>query len=174
MTRTISYHEAVALLASVNTNQPIGFTALTEPEMRKTGNPFMGKARKLSRIHAWIGDYENRVQRQLEREGKGQLTFHAMPRKWGERVSLALVRHVKDGEERFYLSSVPISARPFYLLLTDLGLMPVAKTLFQPFMPETVKPTNQGTEKAIMPRDYDLRGISSFNLGGQSYRIRHA
>jgi hypothetical protein len=174
MTETITYAQAVEIIGAIDRPQPFSATALTEPEMRKTGNPYVGKARKLSRVSGFIAGYENMVNNQLAREGKNQLTFTAKPRKWGTKVSLALVRHVtKDGEIRHYVSFVPQHSKPVYLLATDNGLTLVAKALFEAFMPEHRAPDNQGTDKAIEPRDYNLANISSFRYGGKSYRIRH-
>lgn len=174
-TRTITLADAVALFATVDRPQPVSIVALTEPEMRKTGNPYAGKVRKLSRVSGFIAAYEGMVNNQLAREGKDQLHFTAKPRKWGERVSLALVRHVtKDGEERHYVTLVPRHSRPFWLCQTNEGwLAPFAKALVAAFLPEHREPTNQGTDKAIEPRDYNLAGVSSFAIGGQRYRIRH-
>lgn len=173
-TETITLAQAVEIIAGINRPQPFSVTALTEPEMRKTGNPYVGKVRKLSRVNGFIADYENMVNNQLAREGKDQLTFNAKPRKWGERVSLALVRHVKDGEVKHYVSFVPQHSRPIWLLATALGLMPVVKSMFAKWIPEHREPTNQGTDKAIEPRDYNLANVSSFRVGGKAYRIRHA
>jgi hypothetical protein len=173
-TITISYPQAVEIIAAIDRPQPFSATALTEPEMRKTGNPYAGKVRKLSRVSGFIAGYENMVNNQLAREGKDQLTFTAKPRKWGEKISLALVRHVtKDGELRHYVSFVPQHSRPVWLLATDSGLILAAKALFAAWIPEHKEPTNQGTDKAIEPRDYNLAGIASFAVGGKRYRIRH-
>lgn len=175
MIETITYSRAVEIIGGIDRPQPFSATALTEPEMRKTGNPYAGKVRKLSRVSGFIADYSHMVQNQLNREGKDQLTFTAKPRKWGEKVSLALVKHVtKDGETRHYVSFVPQHSKPFWLLVTSLGLAPVAKSLFAQWIPEHKEPTNQGTDKAIEPRDYNLANVSSFRVGGKSYRIRHS
>jgi hypothetical protein len=174
MIETITYPQAVEVIRAIKGPQPFSATALTEPEMRKTGNPYAGKVRKLSRVSGFIADYENMVNNQLDREGKDQLTFNAKPRKWGRKVSLALVEHVKDGETRHYISFVPQHSKPFYLIATALGLMLIEKAILAPWMPEHKAPTNQGTDKAIEPRDYNLANVSSFRVGGHSYRIRHA
>lgn len=173
-TKTISLAQAVAVFAGIDKPQPVSIVALTEPEMRKTGNPYAGLIRKLSKVSGFIAGYENMVNNQLAREGKDQLTFTAKPRKWGERVSLALVRHVKDGETRYYVTLCPKHAKPFYLVRTNAGfLAPIAKALFEAFLPPYRAPDNQGTDKPIEPRDYNLANVASFAIGGQRYRIRH-
>ena len=169
MYRLITVPQLAEILAKQNAATFVTFTALTEPEMRKTGNPYAGKVRKLSRVNGVIGDYESAVNRQLAREGNAQLHFTAQPRKWGVHVSRALVEH-KGG---FYLSSRPLHSRPFWLLLTDIGLMPVAKAMFDQWVPPYRPPTNQGTEKAIEPRDYALDNIASLSMNGERFRVRH-
>lgn len=170
---TLTYPQAVAFWRGIDRPQPISIVALTEPEMRKTGNPYAGQIRKLSKVSGFVAGYENMVNNQLAREGS-QLSFTAKPRKWGTRVSLALVEHVKDGETRHYVSLVPKHSKPFWLVVTALGLAPIAKAAFEAFIPPHREPTNQGTDKAIEPRDYNLANVSSFTAGGQRYRIRHA
>jgi hypothetical protein len=171
ITQTIP--EFVAFLATLDNPQPVGVTALTEAET--VGNP-PWPILKLSRFGAFVGDYENMVNNQLGREGKGQLTFTAKPRKWGHHISLALVEHIKKGDTSptFYASLKPLHARkPVYLVRTPEGfLAPIAKTAIAQWLKPEAHAKNQGTVKEIYHRDFKLTSIVSFRSKHQEIRIR--
>lgn len=160
-----------ALLALPARARPIGFSALTEIKASKTGNPFVGIF-KLSRVSAFAGfDYENSVNRQLDREGKSQLHFTAAPRKWGTRISPLLVEH----KGAHYLTvKVEKTRKPVYLVRDALlgTLRPVSKEIVAAFLPPSYHAANQGTDKEIVYRDYSLASLVSIALDKELYKVR--
>ena len=169
--KTVNESQAGEVLLAVKGAQPISFTALVDAKARKTGNPF-GEIRKLSKVLAFTGfDYEASVNRQLDREGKGQLTFAAAERSWGERIAPAVVR---NNGKLYLVAKVERTHKPVYLVRQGGFLRIIAKELIAPFLPPVRHAENQGTEKEIVYRNYSLANIASFRIGGQAYRIRHA
>lgn len=158
--------QIVSLLAGINSPQPCGFSAITEPKLAKPA-PFA--IRKLSRVSAWLGNWERMVNNQLVREGNAP-EFVAKPRRWGVHVSLPLVEH----KGKYYLSARVQSARAVYLIKRS------PQSPWQVVNRETVSPylapsiaADTGTEKEFFPRDYSLASLARITIGGRTYAIRH-
>jgi hypothetical protein len=169
--KTINETQLVEILAAVKGAQPVTISALVDAKARKTGNPFRS-IRKLSKVNGFTGaDYEASVNRQLDREGKGQLSFTANERKWGERVGPALVK--KD--DKFYLVIQPQNtAKPVYFgEQADGMLRHVSKDTIAAFLPPVRHAENQGTDKEIVYRNYSVANIAAISIGGTRYRVRH-
>lgn len=171
-TKTVSVSELGEILLGVNHAMPISFSALVDAKARKTGNPW-GEIRKLSRVQAFTGfDYENSVNRQLDREGKSQLSFTANERNWGERISPALVR---NGGKLYLVAKVERTAKPIYLARSPRGFLSVvAKEVIAPFLPAVRHATNQGTEKEVVYRNYSLENLTSVSINGMRLRVRQS
>lgn len=167
--KTISVSELTAILLNVKSAQPISFSALVDARAKKTGNPY-GEVLKLSKVNAFICNYESSVNRQLDRE-KSHLAFMAGQRKWGEKISLALV---EDKGEHYLSCKIEKSSKPIYLIHSNLGLKPLSKHILEPWLPVYKPSTNQGTEKEIVYRNYKLTNLVSVSIGGEKYRIRHS
>ncbi len=175
---TISREKLRALLAGLNHSTFIGFTALTTVKT-PAGAPTI---KKLSRVNVCVGNYQSAVSRQRAREGTEE-PYVARPRKWGKHLSIGLIEHMtKDGALKHYLSAQVLKARdPIYLIeVAPLRpgrrprLIGVDKAAIAQWLPpdktaETA--AAQGTEKAVIHRDWSLDGISAFSYGGKTYRI---
>ena len=143
-------------LRSIRSATFAGVTALTEPPLIAS-NPFNGNLRKLSVVNVTIAaDYENSVNRQLDREGK-ETDFLSMPRKWGKRVSPALVEH----KGKFYAPCHVNGSSYCYLLNGRL----IGEDKVKPFL-KPIAPGRQGTEKALKYRDYSLENVIRIKIKG--------
>ena len=176
--KTISTKQLGELLLSLRSGATfLGVSALIDARPRKTGNPFAA-IMKLSTFQAVTAiNYEASVNRQLDREGKDQLTFTAKEHSWGHRVpgSPALLEHNTTGE--LYLVAQVLKARKPIYLVRDRATSPlriVDKSTVDPYLPPVRHAENQGTEKEIVYRNYALSGIVSLRGFGESYRVRRA
>lgn len=169
--KTINVAQLEAILATVKGASAINISALVDTGARKTGNPF-AEVLKLSKVNGMTGtDYENGVNNQQMREGNAP-TFVVSPRKWGVRISPALVEH----KGRKYLSFRPLNTtRPTFFARQSSGvLLQVSKETVAKFLPaQKSSAPAQGVQKEIFYRDYALDSITSLSIGGEKYRVRH-
>lgn len=135
----------------------------TEPELKKTGNPYTD-VRKVSRVNVCLGfQYENAVNRQREREGNDE-EFVSAPRSWGRKISPMFVEH----KGKLYLETkVEKSLSTTYL---SKG-REISSDDIAPFLRSRSGSGRQETEKAIVVRDYSLESILSLTVGGQDYTV---
>jgi len=141
----------------------------TEPDMRKTGNPFTGKVFKISRVNGMIGfNYTNSVNNQLKREGE-VADFVAQPRKWGVRIDgTPLLEH----KGNYYIEmKVEKSLGHRYEWADGKELDDASVADMSAFMSVHNKPTTQGTEKEIILRDYKTASILSITYRGTCYLV---
>lgn len=175
---TINRTKLRELLLKLDHSTFVGFTALTTVKV-PAGAPVI---KKLSRVNVCVGDYQRAVTRQRAREGVEE-PYVAKPRKWGTRLSLALVQHMKDGALKHYLSGQVLKAKPaIYLLehpplragrrprLIGVDKAEIAKWLPADRTVETAEA--QGVEKAVVHRDWDLANLSSVSLEGKVYHLQ--
>lgn len=174
--KTITKNKLQKLLAKVNRSTFFSFTALTNVKT-PAGAPAI---KKLSRVNVCVGDYGNAVRNRQVKEG-GEPTFKTHPRKWGERISLALVEHkVKDGDLKHYISAQVLKAKtPIYLMehapLRKGGktrLMGVTKDQIAQWLPSYRSAAEaQGVEKEVVYRDFSLDSITCLSAGGEVYKV---
>ena len=82
----ISEQRMISILSDVRGCEPITFIARTDPKMRKTGNPFVGRVVKVAKVNGLVNfNYEANVLKQLEREGKSPADFQ-QGESWHEAV----------------------------------------------------------------------------------------
>jgi hypothetical protein len=168
-TQTINQAQLMEILRDVKGATPLTISALVDARARKTGNPF-AKILKLSKVNGMTGaDYEKSVNRQLDREGKDQLSFTANERKWGERIGPALV---SNGGKLYLVIHPQRTAKPVYFGQNETGLRHVSKETIAAFLPAPKPATNQGTDKEIVYRNYSLENITALSIGGKTYRVR--
>lgn len=171
--KTISLPQLQVLLARIKGAKPLTISAFVDARPKKTGNPFAA-IRKLSKVNGMTGaNYEASVNRQQDRE-MGELApgFEAKERKWGDRVSPALVE--KDG--KWYLAIQPRStAKPLYFTQkTGEPFKHTAKETIAHLLPaQRDNGAAQGVEQAVIYRNYSLENIAAVTIDGESYRIRH-
>jgi len=173
-TSTVQAMTEVQLAAMLTANKGasiVTIVTMTDPTMRKTGNPFVGNVKKVSRVNGMIGwSYENAVNNQLAREDK-TAEFVAKPRKWGTRLNgTPLVEH----KGNFYLEmKVERSLGYRYEDLQGNPLDDATMAQVKAFMPIKAKPQTQGTDKEIILRDYRLSSILSITYKGTCYLVTH-
>lgn len=141
---------------------------LTSIAARKTGNPYglIFKRAKINGMANWI--YENSVNAQRSREGI-TADFEAHPRNWGARIDgTPLIVH----KGQMYLE-LKVQASLGYTYETA-DSTPLANALVEPFLPaKRDESGRQGTEKAVILRDYKICNILSATIDGQTYQIDH-
>lgn len=158
--------QVVKLLSGIHAPQPCGFSAITEPKLAKPA-PFA--IRKLSRVSAWLGDWQRMINNQLTREGS-EADFVAKPRKWGIHISLPLIEH----KGKYYLSARVQSSRAVYLVKRSPASpwQIVSRATVAPYLAPSVA-ADTGTEKEFFPRDYSLASLARLTIGGKTFAIRH-
>jgi hypothetical protein len=168
MKTKITSTQLVEIIRGLKGNTFITFESLTEPAQRKTDCPY-DVILKLSTVNAATGfDYESNVQNQQVREGLSP-DFKAQPRKWGKKVTLALVEH----EGKYYLCVRPLKVleNPLFFGRRGNDLIPVKKEEIAPWLRESGRAHTQNTEKEIPYRDYLVSNIRTINVGGASYEV---
>lgn len=136
-----------------------------EPKMRKTGNPYYGLIRKVSRVNGVVNwHYANSVNNQRAREGK-ETDFEALPRAWGAReANSPLVSH----KDKLYLE---LKIERVYDSEYTYNGLPIDAEKIREFLPERKESERQGTDKAIILRDYSLDSIRQITLRGETHNI---
>lgn len=166
----ITEAELVRMLSDNKGANIVTVVTKTEPKMRKTGNPFVGKVFKVSRVNGMIGwNYANSVNNQREREGNTD-TFVAEPRKWGQRIDgTPLVEH----KGTFYVElKVEKSLDSKYIDLAGKELDSDTLAEVKTFIPQRQRAATQQTVKEIILRDYKVASIVSITMNKQAYIVR--
>lgn len=153
--------ELKAALASRKGTSFITIVALTDPRMRKRGNPYIGRVLKRSTVNGAIGwIYQNSVNRERARENL-EPDFEAFPRKWGQRIKgTPFVEH----KGKTYLElKVERAISTEYLLDGQV----VDKSVIEEWLPKR-KPEGerQEVDRPIILRDYDLANIKAITFDG--------
>lgn len=153
----------------------IGMTVETEPTMRKTGNPYAGRVRKINRVNGLVNFYyEEGVLRRLEKAGKSPDDYKK-GESWHEPVLNAegkltpLCRHKTKGTEylRFQLTK---AETPTYL---DQNDQEVPVEVLEPFMPEKRAYSNQGLDEGeeLKILTYSLDSIRRISVKGEDIEV---
>ena len=138
-----------------------------EPGLIKPkSNPLAGRVRKVSYVNGMIGfNYQNSVNNQLAREGQ-DAEFEAHPRKWGERIQgTPLVRH--NGNVYIELKVEKVFDTKYYV---DGKEVPVEEIEMH-LTPKKEGSGRQGTDKAVILRDYNLDNVKQLRIGGYVHQF---
>ena len=115
--------------------------------------------------------YEDFVNNKLLKEGKGQLTFSAKERKWGEHYNgnPALVTH----NGNFYLVVYCVANnKPKVAYRHNGELIDIKDAKFNEFRTAPKKEgENQGLENPIVVRDYGFQSIKEITILGNTYDL---
>jgi len=144
--------------------QAVSIDMVTEPDFRKTDNPYFGRVLKYGTISGLIGFvYANACNNQLARELKDE-NFESQPRKWGERVG-NLVHH----KGKVYVEvKVQSATEPEYRLDGKV----IDKSLIEAWLPKKQAPKTQADlVKKVIVRDVTLSNITGMRLMGESYIV---
>lgn len=166
----LSRHEFESRLFGVSKCQFVGLTALTAPDMRKTGNPYAGTTVKISRVSGCINwRYESAVRRQQARENR-PADFQSQPRKWGNRIDgCPLVCHVRpDVGVTLYLE-VKVEQVTAGYFSTNTGQR-IDDALLRPFFPKK-SASRQGVDREVQLRDYRLDHIAELRIAGEDWHV---
>jgi hypothetical protein len=151
---------------TVKGTMAVSVDAVTEPDMRKTGNPYHGKVMKHCTMNGLIGfDYENAINNQDKREG-GAGEREAKPRKWGVLTPDRLFVTHKDS---YYLQmKVQSASDPVYFM----DGKEISVDILKPFMPvKKISSSQEGLEKEVIVRDVKLENVKSIRFNGADYEI---
>lgn len=172
----ITQHELETMLMQTARCQFVQLATVTDPDMRKRGNPHF-TARKVSIVNGVINwRYARAVKQQLLREGKraDADVFRAFPRKWGQRVKhTPLVSHIAgdEGTCRLYLET-KIERRVNHYFCRETGKR-IDESELAPWLRDP-GPSRQGTDREIILRDFALANIAELTMGGIRYAIAPA
>jgi hypothetical protein len=151
---------------------PIGMTALTEPDMRITNNPFAGRVAKICNVNGFINwRYSRAVNRQRVREWK-PADFRALSRSWGQRVKNSpLVALVTEHGETLLYIEIKVQTAVAQFRNSETGEVIPLEALKR-FLIKPAKPVWQGLYRHIVLRDYRLDHIAELRIEGEVWRIR--
>ena len=169
--KVITVTEAIGIINTVvRGTMAISVDAVTIPSMRKKGNPFYKDGicllRKYCRMDGLVGfDYENSVNNQANREGKGER--EAKARKWGVLTANRLFVTHKD---KYYLQmKVQSTSKPVYRLPDGTE---VDKAELEQWLQKSSKSSTQADlNKEVVLRDVKMENIAGMRLDKESYSI---
>ena len=162
MKHRLSQSEIENGLGSIAGARIIGLTTVTEPKMRKTNNPYIGKVFKVSKYGAVVNfHYDDGVLRRLEKEGKSAEDFKR-GESWHEPVLTEsghltpFCRHKKTGEK--YLRVQRLNGHSRYV--DEKGRF-FSKSLIEPFLQESGSYANQGLDNPLVFLTLKLSNVVS-------------
>lgn len=152
----------------------VGLITVTEPKMRKTGNPYAGKVVKVARTSGQVNfDYDGAVGRAREKEGKPAEDWQK-GESWHEPYMIdgkytPFCRHKKDGT--LYVRVRHMGGSSVYID-KDTG-EEVDKELLKPFLPDASY-GNQGLDKGDEVRfvTYKLDSVRAATVKGETLVVR--
>jgi hypothetical protein len=161
----ITHAELIKYLNSSNAAKIISLDIETEPNMRKTNNPYKDGCTKTSSLTGIVHfNYENSVNRQLEREGKDFLTFTAQERKWGT-LNGAWVEH----KGKYYLQ-VKVEKASDSVYKYKGEEIPIEK--IESFLYESSKPNTQfAIDKEVVVRDIKIENIKRIRMDKEEFEV---
>ena len=141
----------------------VTITAETEPKLKKS-NPYVGVVKR-SKINGIVGFiYENSVNNQRAREGK-EKDFNSQDRVWGTRISgTPIVEH--KGKKYLEVKVEKYLDTEYYCGSSTIDVNDI-----KPHMYAKKKPQNQGLEKVVQLRDFNLDNIKELRYNGETYSV---
>lgn len=168
--KEISLKDLQSELSTTKGAKFISLTTITVPDLSKDCS-FRHDLFKVSYVNGIVNfHYETSVNNQREREGK-EKDFEAMPRKWGTRLKdTPFVSHVlKSGEHKLYLEvKIEKSLEHSYFQPSTRKIVP--NDIVSQYLTKKSY-SNQGVEKEIILRDYDVKNILTISFDGNGYLI---
>jgi hypothetical protein len=172
MNATITTANLVSLMSNIKGATICTIVSATEPKMRKTANPYVGRVTKLTKCQYQFGyNYQNAVNNRLAKEGK-EPNFTTDARKWGVWV---VPNKVAEHKGEFYLRFYTMeNATPKVVYLVDNRLAtPEEVAEIKSFLTESA-PSNRQieaglTEHFVEPREYKASAILQISLNGMTY-----
>jgi len=173
----LTKNDFIDILMNTKGATPITFIANTDPKMvkkhreTKTPNPYIG-AIKISKVNGIVNfKYEEGVNRRLEKEGKTP-DFEAKEN-WHQAIVrpdgtlTPLCEHKQNGKK--YLRFMPINAIETSF---ELDGQPIDKEILKPYLPAHKPNTNQGLDKPMDFRTYDIDNIKQLKMNKIIYILK--
>ena len=168
------------LVATIKAVKGTTFATLetsTEPAMRKTGNPYVGRIRKISKgLNVSIGaNYENGVNRQAGREGVEEAgEFKAEKLAYGSwLVPHKIIEHKGELQIRVTCNPHMKPSEVYYTCdgerVTDEVLAEIKS--FEPEKSSSSRQADFGVEREVVPRNYKLESITGITVNATHYKI---
>lgn len=167
--------QLVATLSAIKGSTFMTLETNTVPEMRKTGNPFVGRVKKHTKINVTFGaNYENAVNRQAEREeNENAGEFKSLKLAYGKwLVPHKLIEH--KGAVQVRVMCNPHMKPEVAYSLDGHPVNPSEMEAIKAFMPEKKTSARQeefGIEREVVPRNYSLDSIEAVTVNGTRYEI---
>jgi hypothetical protein len=153
MVETISVERLEEILGAVSFRTNVILVALTEPEMRKTNNPYLGRVQRRSRRLCTIGlSYQDAVNEARILEGK-PAGFVAKPRKSGVRVGDS---PLLDFNGKLQLEVIVLQDLESEWLVDG---QPTPKDVLEPWLPDSGTATRQDLQNPVVYRTFHLTSI---------------
>lgn len=166
--KTITKMQLVILLASITTNTFIHMVTRTKVRMRKTGNPYFDQIFKVRSGNYLVGNnYENRVNSNLEKEGK-DADFVASKNNVGDHVTKVLLHNENTG--KYYLQYERFDNSPIETVYHYNGL-PIEKAKFERFISGSNNYENQGLDKTVKVMSVTVDNILMITVNGTKYHV---
>lgn len=148
--------------------------SLTEPKMRKTGNPFNGHRVQKMTIQTlqWGYNYENGVNNRIG-DTKHE-TFVAEPLKWGEwLIPNKVITHKGSLYARFYKVDNEMASSNVTYLIDGIIATEEQEEVIKSFLIASSSSARQAevglTERQVKPRDFAFSSILGIKTAGVLY-----
>jgi len=174
---TISTVELEKFFRGVSRPTIVTLLTVTEPALRKADNPYFGRVHKFTRVNGVVGfSYQNSVNNQRQREASPDTieeaeavpTFHALPRKWGQRIQgTALVEH----KDSVYVE-VKVEKIVDHFYTVDGKL--VGEKQFdeiESFLQKKSPSARQEVEREVVLRDYKIENVKAVRVAGKQFNV---
>ena len=166
-TKLKTLRELKQILMGLQRGRFATFEAITEPKMRKGGNPYHGQILKVAKAQVqWDVDYEKSMNAARQRDGLE--ARKVQPRKWGVHIEdTPFVFHVRKGETRGNLYvRMNVKKSLGYVYIDKRNGKTVDADTIHSFMPD--KPKTELTW-----REYGIETLISITADGNTYAIDH-
>ena len=162
--------EATELLKSIERSQPVGFTAITDPRMTVTDNPFRDRVDKVTIGSGWINfRYSRTVNRQRIREGR-PADFVADRRKWGRKLPhCPVIEHTVDDDDEFYLEIKRERWTSHHFERRTAKRIP--RHELRRWLPAEPLNKRQRLSKPVALRDYTIRNLAELRIDQSAFTI---
>ena len=162
----------LALLSNLNGASFVNLTTITEPKMKKTGNPFADcKVQKMTTQVMQFGySYENAVNNRTDKD----IEFVAEPLKWGEwLIPNKVITHKGNLYARFYKVG---NEKAKTIFLIDGFIASAEQTeIIKSFLPAPSESNRQAevslTDNQVKPRDFAFKSIVGLKVNGETYKV---
>ncbi len=161
--KKITQEQLINLIDTINGTTFVSIDIVSEPKMRKTGNPYLGTTKAVTLSGAINYDYQNSVNNQLEREDKDR-DFTSQKRSWGEHTG----NWITHKGQHYLPIKVQGASDPIYILEGN----EIEKDKLAPFLYKSNKPhTQEKLEEEITVRDVKISSIRVIRIKNEELLV---